>query len=85
MSYELSDLPKMMGVFHEVESELRDFLSLSAFALKDKTFKKKKAASALKAIEEYKKLPKKLRIELEKDKNFYVSNIEQIEKLCKEE
>ncbi len=84
MSYENSELPKIMKAYHEVESELRDFLSISAFALKDKTYKKKKAESSLKAIAEYRKLPKELRQELEKDKDAYVSNIDQVEKLCKE-
>jgi hypothetical protein len=80
----LKDVLKMLHVFHEVESETQKFLSISAFAMKKKDFEKKSAESTLKAIEEYKKLPPKLKKELENDPSTHVSKIIELERLCRE-
>ena len=83
MTYELKDVLNMLRVFHEVESETKDFLYLSAFGMKYKDKIIKSAQTTLKAIEEYKKLPIELRKELENDKSTYVSKIIELEKACK--
>jgi len=77
------ELAEMFRIYHVVENECEKFLSISAFAMKDKNFKKKSASSTLKAIENYKKLPAGLRRELEKNKTAHVSKIDKIEKMCK--
>jgi hypothetical protein len=81
--YKLKDLPNILKAFHNVELEAKDFLSFSAFAMKYPEKIIKNAKTTLKAIDEYKKLPLELRKELENDKNNYVSNIIEIEKICK--
>ena len=84
MTYELTEVLNISRVFHQVESEAQIFLSISAFAMKNKAHSVKSALATLRAIEEYKKLPSELRKELENDKSASVSKIVEIERLCKE-
>jgi hypothetical protein len=72
-----------MCVYHEIESEAKNFLFISSAAFKDKSHKTKSAQKVLDAIEEYKKLPLELRNELERNKNNHVSKIVELEKLCR--
>ena len=83
MNYKLKDLPTMFRIYHAVEMEIEKFLSISAYAMKNKVHKIKSAESTLRAIEEYKKLPTALRKKLEKDKTSNVSRIDEIEKMCR--
>jgi uncharacterized protein Yka (UPF0111/DUF47 family) len=84
MKYDLKDVVNMLRIYHQVESEAKFFLSLSAFASKHKEQTIKSAQRTLAAIEEYKKLPQELRSELEKDKGTNVSQITELTKLCKQ-
>jgi hypothetical protein len=83
MTYESKEVLNMLKVFHCVESSAKDFLFLSAFAMKYKDKIVKIAQTTINAIEEYKKLPVELKKELENDKSNYVSDIIELEKACK--
>lgn len=84
MEIEIMDLVEYMQIYHNAENEAAKFLTISAYAMKNKTSKIKSAQSTLKAIEEYKKLPEELRVELEKNKDSYLHNINEVERLCGE-
>ncbi len=84
MAYEIKEIVQMMKVYHTLESEAKDFMFISAASMKNKDYKIKRAETLLKAIEEYKKLPNELKVELEKDKTTTAYKIVELEKLCKE-
>ena len=84
MNFELNNVVKMILIFNKAETEIKNFLFLSASALKNKEYKIKSAENTLSAIENYKNLPVELRKELEKDKTGNINKIIEIEKLCKE-
>ena len=83
MAYETKEFLKMMKTYHEVESQAKDFIYLSSWAMKYKDKIKVSAENTLKAIEEYKKLPEEIRKEIEKDKSLYVNKIDELENACK--
>lgn len=83
MAYNEKEIVKMMKVFHAIESEAKDFLYLSAFAMKYKDKIKESAQKAILAIEEYKRLPLEIRKELERDTTSYVNKINELEKACR--
>jgi hypothetical protein len=83
MAYELKEIVNFMQIYHNLESKAMDFLSISAGALKNKSYKIKSAQTTLNALKEYKKLPLELRKELEKDKMAQVSKIIELEKAAK--
>lgn len=82
MEFETKEIARMMKVYTRAESEIRDFLFISSYPMKNKDRNIKSAQTTLVAIEEYKKLPVELRKELEDDKNAYVSKVDEIERLC---
>ncbi len=84
MDYELDEVIHAMKVYHKVELEAEKFLSFAAFAMKHKELKIRSARETLKAIEEYRKLPLELKKKLEEDKTCRVSQIDELEKICKE-
>ena len=84
MSYELTEVAKMMKVYSTLEAEAKNFLFISSYPMKNKDHKIKTALATLRAIEEYKKLPQEIRKELEKDKASSANSITELEKLCKE-
>ena len=84
MEINILELANFMKIYRNVEMEAGKFLSISAYAMKNKSLKKKSAESTLKAIGEYKKLPTEIRAELEKDNENYVSKIDEVERLCGE-
>ncbi len=84
MASEEHEMAQMMRVYHQVESAAKDFLFISASAMKNKEHAVKSAQATLRTLENYKKLPLEIRKELEKDKSSHVSKIVELEKLCKE-
>ena len=84
MSYEIGDVLKFLKVYHEMELEANNFLFISAYPMKNKDSKISSAQKVLRAIEEYKKLPLKIRKALENDKTTHVSKLVELERLCKE-
>ena len=82
MAYELKDVLHIIQVYNNLESKIKDFLFISAAALKNKEHKIKSAEILLIAIQEYKKLPTPIRNELEKDKQLNVHKIIELERLC---
>ena len=82
MDYSLKEISDIAKVYHEVEITARDFLFISASAMKNKEHQKKSAEKVLEAIEKYNQLPKEVRKELEKDTSANVSKIIELEKLC---
>ncbi len=51
MPYEVEETVHLMRVYHSVEKEARDFLSITAYAAKNKEHRLKSAERTLKAIE----------------------------------
>lgn len=84
MTYELTEVTKMMKVYSIFEAEAKNFLFISSYPIKNKDNKIKTALATLKAIQEYKKLPQEIQKELEKDKNSAANSITELEKLCKQ-
>ncbi len=83
MAYELKEVLNILRVYLKIETEANKFLTISAFPMKNKAPKVKSAQTTLKAIEEYKNLPIEVRRELENDKSTHVSNIAELERLCR--
>lgn len=84
MAYEINEVAEMIKIYNNLESKIKDFLFISAAALKNKEHKIKSAEALLIAIQDYKKLPIKIRDELEKDEKLNVHKLVELEKLCRE-